>query len=81
LPSNRTAVEYSSGDQMTPVNANMQRPLPAGTEVEVLTGFQNRWVTGFAIDAAHDDGYTLRRRSDNTVLPAAFAVNHVRPRR
>jgi hypothetical protein len=69
------------GDQMTSVGANIQRSLSPGTEVEVLTRYQGRWATGFEIDAVHDDRYLLRRRSDNTVLPAAFAVNQIRPRR
>jgi hypothetical protein len=64
---------------MTSVGANMQRSLAPGTEVEVLTRFEKRWVTGFEIDAVRDDGYVLRRRSDNSVLPAAIAAHHVRP--
>ena len=67
---------------MTSLSPNLQpRPLPPGTEVEVLNRYQQRWVAGFAIDAVHDDRYVLRRRSDNTVLPTAFRMNQVRPRR
>ena len=66
---------------MTSVNPNMQQAIAPGTEVEVLTRYQGRWVAGFEIDAVRDDRYTLRRRSDNTVLVAAFAMDDVRPRR
>ena len=62
------------------VGANVQPSLPRGTEVEVLTHYQNHWVTGFEVDGVHDDRYLLRRRSDNTVLPAAFRTDQVRAR-
>jgi hypothetical protein len=62
------------------VGANIQPSLPRGTEVEVLTHYQNHWVTGFEIDGVHDDRYLLRRCSDNTVLPAAFRTDRVRAR-
>ena len=51
-----------------------------GTEVEVLTRYQRRWTSGFAVDAARDDGYTLRRRSDNTILPTTFRADQIRRR-
>ena len=60
------------------VGANIQPSLPRGTEVEVLSHYQNHWVTGFEIDGVHDDRYLLRRCSDNTVLPAAFRTDRVR---
>ena len=66
---------------MTPVGANLQPPLSPGTEVEVLTHYQEHWAPGFEIDTVQDDRYRLRRRSDNTVLPTAFGMNQVRPRR
>lgn len=62
------------------VGANVQPSLPRGTEVEVLTHYQNHWVTGFEVDGVHDDRYLLRRRSDNTVFPAAFRTDQVRAR-
>ena len=65
---------------MTPVRADIPRSLSPGTEVEVRTRYQNRWVTGFEIDAVYEDRYLLRRRSDNTVLPAAFGGDQLRPR-
>jgi hypothetical protein len=56
------------------------RPLPPGTEVEVLNRYQEHWVAGFEIATVQHDRYRLRRHSDNTVLPAAFTMNEVRPR-
>jgi hypothetical protein len=63
---------------MTSVSSNIQQSLSPGTEVEVLNRYQQRWVAGFEIDAVHDDRYVLRRRSDNTVLPAAFTMHQIR---
>jgi hypothetical protein len=61
--------------------------LSPGTEVEVRTRYQGRWVPGFEVDAVHsdpresNDRYVLRRRSDGAVLPVAFNQTEVRPRR
>jgi hypothetical protein len=66
---------------MTSVGSRSHRPLATGTEVEVLNRYQGRWAAGFKIETMQDGRYTLRRSSDNTVLPAAFARNQVRPRR
>ena len=56
------------------------RALTVGTEVEVLTRYNDRWATGFEIAAIDHGRYLLRRRSDGTVLPAAFTANRIRPR-
>ena len=66
---------------MTPVDPNAQRLLSPGTEVELLTHYQEHWTAGYEIHAVQDDRYVVRRRSDNTVLPTPFAMNQVRPRR
>jgi hypothetical protein len=66
---------------MTSARTDRRRSIKPGTEVEVLTRYQGRWVAGFEIDAVRDDRYLLRRRSDNTVLASAFAMDDVRPRR
>jgi hypothetical protein len=61
--------------------------LSPGTEVEVRTRYQGRWVPGFEVDAVHsdprerNDRYVLRRRSDGAVLPVAFNQTEIRPRR
>jgi hypothetical protein len=54
--------------------------LSPGSEIEVRTRFDNRWVGGFEIAARERDSYLLRRRSDQTVLPIAFSPQEVRPR-
>jgi hypothetical protein len=54
---------------------------PPGTEVEVLSRFESRWVSGFEIEAGASDQYTLRRRSDECVLPVAFGAQQIRLKR
>jgi len=51
-----------------------------GAEVEVLSRYETRWCAGFQIDSVRDDGYMLRRHSDNAVLPVTFGADAVRPR-
>ena len=51
-----------------------------GTPVEVRNRFDGAWVGGFevvAVDAALNR-YQVRRRSDQAVLPAPFAVGDLR---
>lgn len=52
-----------------------------GTKVEVRTGFDRSWVNGFEVDAATDDGYRVRRRSDGEVLPVPIPAADVRRER
>jgi len=54
---------------------------PPGREVEVRTHFDGRWTAGFEVAAVNRDGYLVRRRSDGSVLPTAFRVADIRPRR
>lgn len=54
--------------------------LVPGTAVEVRRRFDNRWARGFVIESATDEGYTLRRDSDDSVLPVPFASVDLRPR-
>jgi hypothetical protein len=59
-----------------------ERPrLLEGTRVEVRTGFDGSWSSGFVVDAVTDTGYVLRRRSDSDVLPGEFPVDRVRRER
>jgi hypothetical protein len=55
--------------------------LPEGTRVEVRTGFDGSWSSGFVVEAHTADGYRLRRRSDDEVLPAALPAEAVRRER
>lgn len=57
------------------------RLLVVGTKVEVRTGFDGNWSNGFVVEEHVDDGYRIRRRSDNTVLPAVFDAGQVRRER
>jgi len=63
-------------------DANAARGLlPVGTKVEVQTGFDGSWTTGFEVHEHTSVGYRLRRRSDAEVLPAAVAPSAVRKER
>jgi hypothetical protein len=53
-------------------------PLPPGTSVAVFSRFSASWISGFEVATTFDDGYELRRRSDDTVLPSTFAVDDLR---
>jgi hypothetical protein len=52
--------------------------LLSSNEIEVRTRFDGRWVRGFEIAGNDLDHYLLRRRSDGTVLPCAFAADDIR---
>jgi len=52
-----------------------------GTQVEVRSRFDQRWVSGFEVAEPLDEpdrGYRIRRRSDRSVLPIVFAPEDVR---
>ncbi len=55
--------------------------LTVGTRVEVQTGFDGSWATGFAVEEVLDAAYRVRRRSDDEVLPAPIASDKVRRER
>jgi hypothetical protein len=55
--------------------------LAAGTPVEVRRRFDYSWARGFEVAEVQDRGYTLRRKSDGSVLPAVFEFGDVRPAR
>ena len=55
--------------------------LEPGTKVEVRTGFDRSWASGFAVEEVVDGGYRVRRRSDREVLPVAIAFDDVRRER
>ena len=64
-----------------PRDASARPGLEPGTRIEVRTGFDRSWATGFEVDAVTDDGYRVRRRSDAQVLPVAIAAADVRRER
>lgn len=55
--------------------------IPPRTRIEVRTGFDQSWTTGFTIEEQTPTGYRLRRRSDGRVLPFVFAFDDVRRER
>jgi hypothetical protein len=55
-----------------------ERVLPTGTPVEVRNRFDSRWVRGFLVDEVVDDGYRVRRVSDEQVLPTVFHRDEIR---
>jgi hypothetical protein len=55
------------------------RDITPGLDVEVRTRFDGRWVRGFRIAEAHDDGYSLERVCDGSVIGAHFSPDDVRP--
>ena len=58
-----------------------------GTHVEIRSRFEGRWSRGFAIvsveegGAGGEDAYTVRRRSDDSVLPVTFTRDDLREER
>lgn len=55
--------------------------LEPGTRVDVRTGFDRSWATGFEIAAVTESGYQVRRRSDDHVLPVTITAADVRRER
>lgn len=52
--------------------------LVVGTQVEVQSGFDGSWESGFVVREVTDAGYRLERESDGAVLPE---LPHERVRR
>lgn len=57
------------------------QPLAAGTSVAVFNQFCGSWTSGFEIATGRDDGYELRRHSDQSVLPTTFPIDDLRVER
>lgn len=58
------------------------RHLKVGTRIEVRSRLDERdWSGGFEVAAVGPDGYTVRRLSDDTVLPVALPEDAVRRER
>jgi len=55
--------------------------LEPGLRVEVRTGYDRSWSSGFEIVEVSDVGYRLRRTSDSSLLPAIFPADDVRRER
>ena len=59
-------------------DAQTAERLGPGTKVEVRRRFDQHGSRGFEIAEAVDDGYKLKRLSDNSVLPVVFDDDEVR---
>jgi hypothetical protein len=55
--------------------------LEPGAKVEVRTGYDRTWASGFEVLDACEQGYRLRRLSDGSPLPATFRSGDVRRER
>jgi hypothetical protein len=58
-----------------------ERVLEPGTKVEVRDGFEGGWHRGFVVEEVTDDGYLVRRTSDDSVLPTPLTRDVVRRER
>src|ERR1700736_6738245 len=63
----------SAGGQQEPTPR-----LPAGVPVQVRNRFDGAWSSGFQLLVAQPNGYLVRRLSDGSVLPVAFAGADIR---
>jgi hypothetical protein len=55
-----------------------QNLLVPGSAVEVWIQLDRSWANGFRVADLTAGGYLIRRESDGTTLPRAFAVGSVR---
>jgi hypothetical protein len=55
--------------------------LSRGTRVDVRNRFVGAWSHGFEVAETVDNGYRLRRLSDDSVLPDVFPPDDVRAER
>ena len=68
--------------EVSPNSRSGERPrLAVGTRVEIRSGFDDTWTSGFAVEEITTSGYLLRRRLDDSVLPAEFEASSVRRER
>jgi hypothetical protein len=58
-----------------------ETPLPRGTRVDVRNRFVGTWSHGFEVAERVNDGYRVRRLSDDSVLPDVFPRDDVRSER
>jgi hypothetical protein len=55
--------------------------LAAGTAVDVRSRYVGAWSSGFEVAEPVNDGYRIRRLSDDSVLPDVFTNDDVRAQR
>jgi hypothetical protein len=61
-----------------PRNSPRRDALSIGTPVQVRTGYLRSWANGFKVAGPTNDGYWLRRNSDEYLLPRSFAAEEIR---
>jgi hypothetical protein len=55
--------------------------LDVGDDVEVFSGFEHTWTTGFSVaEVLQGNRYRLRRRSDDALLPDPTGGSDLRAR-
>ena len=57
------------------------RDLEPGTRVEVRDAYQGHWNRGFVVESLGEDGYSVRRISDDSVLSRPLPRSAVRRER
>jgi hypothetical protein len=60
------------------MDSHPSQTMAPGTSVDVFSRFSVSWTSGFEIASSFDDGYQLRRLSDQTVLPKTFPLDDLR---
>ncbi|MCL4449508.1 MAG: hypothetical protein M1483_05130 [Actinobacteria bacterium] len=53
--------------------------LTVGSKVDVRNHYLGSWTRGFEIADITDNGYTIRRISDKSILPGEFTADDIRP--
>ena len=66
----------AANDRVTP--AELIRPLPIGSPIEVRTRYLGGWSHGFLVADYVDRGYRIQRSSDGSVFDDVFAWADVR---
>ena len=60
---------------------DLSGPLDVGDDVEVFSGYEHTWSTGFSVaEVLQDNRYRLRRGSDGALLPDPTGGRDVRAR-
>jgi hypothetical protein len=54
---------------------------PAATRVEVRNRYDGSWGRGFEVAEVTEEGYRIRRASDDSILPTEFDATEVRKER
>jgi hypothetical protein len=79
IPTKEAEVPMLSMDEENGARPDPEPKLPGGARVQVRSRFDGDWTSGFQVFAAQADGrYLVRRLSDRSMLPIAFAESDLR---